>query len=99
MLVLQALINDEPFTYEPNKYKRKRKLSPKNYSDFSDGLYIPLNKPQKQGVTHPQSHPILEFREGIRLRMWEWLKHLTANRKVAGSNPIIAIGDFLSPRS
>ena len=30
----------------------------------------------------------------------EWLKHSTANRKpVAGSNPTIAIGDFLSPRS
>ena len=26
----------------------------------------------------------------------EWLKHSTANRKVAGSNPTIAIGDFLS---
>ena len=25
----------------------------------------------------------------------EWLKHLTANRKVAGSNPTIAIGNFL----
>ena len=29
----------------------------------------------------------------------EWLKHSTANRKVAGSNLTIAIGDFLSPRS
>ena len=29
--------------------------------------------------------------------MAEWLKHSTANRKVAGSNPTIAIGDFLSP--
>ena len=27
------------------------------------------------------------------------VKALTANRKVAGSNPTIAIGDFLSPRS
>ena len=26
--------------------------------------------------------------------MAEWLKHSTANRKVAGSNPTIAIGDF-----
>ena len=26
----------------------------------------------------------------------KWLKHSTANRKVAGSNPTIAIGDFLS---
>ena len=29
----------------------------------------------------------------------EWLNHSTANRKVAGSNPTIAVGDFLSPRS
>ena len=29
----------------------------------------------------------------------EWLKHSTANRKVAGLNPTIAIRDFLSPRS
>ena len=31
--------------------------------------------------------------------MAEWLKHSTANRKVAGLDPTIAIGDFLSPRS
>ena len=46
-------------------------------------------------VQSSRRDPIVCGGEGVRL-VAEWLKHSTANQKVAGSSLTIAIGDFLS---